>query len=320
MDTDPVSSVLDRNRYAEHPEVNKALEFLTASVDEAVNMGTHVEKWLFGEASKHAPIYDPPLLLLRHFVEMVDACSILIRKGAARPTKANLRAALEAYLQLRYLTDDEGNLEKRSRDYITCHLYRQLKRYRQVDPNTELGKQFRSRLGEKLPEDPTFGKETDDLESSREGIRDYLSTEYSDSKEAYEEYREKHGSGTVKWYQLRDGPQSLVELARVIGEEWLYVAYYQSFSSSIHGSNVFQEFFQTDSGDLYLDPLRNPRGATTLTLVVVTLSCRTYRHVTEYFVPGKMPELESWYEEYVMDRIQTIQEMEFDFTSPNGDD
>ncbi|MCS3662274.1 hypothetical protein GGP85_003140 [Salinibacter ruber] len=319
MDTEPIHSVLDRGQYTAHPETKKALNFLADSVGEVVNMGTHVDRWLLEAASKHAPIYDPPLLLLRHFLETVDACSILIREGATRPVKPNFRAAIEAYFQLRYLTDEEGNLEKRSRDYIACHLYRQLKRYRQIDPDTELGKQFRSRLGEKVPEDPTFG-EMDDLESRREGIRNYLSAEYSDSKRAYEEYREKHGSGTVKWYQLRSGPHSLVELARAIDEEWLYVVFYQGFSGSIHGSNVFQEFLQDGGDDFYLDPLRNPRGATTLTLVVVILSCRTYRHVTEYFVPGKMPELERWYGGHVMDRVKKIQKMEFDFTSPDGDD
>lgn len=318
MDTDPVSSFLDRNRYTEHPEVNESLEFLSASVDEIVNMGTHVHQWLFREASKNSPIYDPPLLLLQHFLEMVDACSILIREGATRPMKANLRVALEVYLQLRYLTDEKGNLERRSRDYIACHLHRQLKRYRKVDPDTELGKQFRSRLGEKIPEDPVF-EQMNDLESSREAIRNKLSTEYEKSEKAYEEYRERHSSGTVKWYQLRDGPQSLVELSQVIDEEWLYVAFYRSFSGSIHGSNVFQEFFQEDDGELYLDPLRNPRGAATLTSVVVTLSCRKYRHVTEYFVPGKMQELKSWYEGHMMERIQKIQEIDFSFTSPDGD-
>lgn len=317
MNTDPVSPVLDRNRHTEYPEVNESLEFLSASVDEIVNMGTHVYQWLFREASKNSPIYDPPLLLLQHFLEMVDACSILVREGATRPMKANLRVALETYLQLRYLTDEKGNLERRSRDYIACHLYRQLKRYRKVDPDTELGKQFRSRLGEKIPEDPVF-EQMNDLESSREAIRSMLTAEYGNSKRAYEEYREKHGSGTVKWYQLRDGPESLVKLSQVVDEEWLYVAFYQSFSGSIHGSNVFQEFLQEDDGDLYLDPLRNPRGASALTSVVMTLSCRTYRHVTEYFVPGKIQELENWYEGHVMERIRKVQEIEFNFTSPDG--
>lgn len=316
MDTEPVPSVLNRNRYAEHPEANEALNFLADSVDEVVNKGTHVHQWLLNEAPKHSPIYDPPLLLLRHFLGMVDACSILIREGATRPMKANLRAALEAYLQVRYLISEEGNLEKRSKDYIACHLHRQLKRLRQIDPDTQLGQQFRSRLGEGVPEESTLEK-VGDLEARRERVEDRLSTKYGDSNRAYEEHREKRGSGTVKWYQLRDGPRNLVELSRAVDEEGLYVAFYQSFSGFIHGSGVFHEFLQQQEGgdDLYLDPLRIPREATTLTSIAMTLACRTYRHVTKYFVPGKMPELESWYEGYVVEQVQEIQDMEFDFSS-----
>ncbi|MFB6230000.1 MAG: DUF5677 domain-containing protein [Salinibacter sp.] len=314
MDTEPVPSVLDRNRYAEHPEANEVLNFLADSVAEVVNMGTHVHQWLQREASKYSLIYDPPLLLLRHYLEMIDACSILLREGASRPMKANLRGALEAYLQLEYLMSEEGNLERRSRDYIACHLRRQLKRLRKMDPDTQLGKQFRSKLGEGVLENSSLG-EIGDLEARRERIKDRLSTEYGDSDRAYKEHREKRGSGTVKWYQLRNGPRSLVELSQAVDEERIYVVFYQSFSGSVHGSSIFQEFFQEDGEDLYLNPLRTPRGATTLTSIVMTLSCRTYRHIIECFVPGKMPKLESWYEDYVMKQVRKIQNVELDFSS-----
>lgn len=88
----PVKEIIPREV---DPRIKDLLNHFSVLISECVNFGSNIFTWK--KYSKiDAEVIAPPMLF-RHFLDLTDSISILIKEGCADPSKLLLRGLLETY-------------------------------------------------------------------------------------------------------------------------------------------------------------------------------------------------------------------------------
>lgn len=299
MPTDPYPGFHGATRLEEDENLQELLEELASGLTELVNFGTHVFGWCYEETQK--PMYDdevaPLMLQFRHLLEMTDAVQVLVAGGVVHPAKLQLRSALEAVLGMKYIID--GSLEKRSHAFLVCHLHKKKKFYQRMNRDTQLGKQFASAFDDDDLESISI-EEDIDLEEAKESTEEILKSErYKHAEEAYQRRRER-SSGSITWYELYGGPETIEQLAQEVNMEDFYKVFYRHWSKYSHAENLLQGGLYRGDDHAYLAGLRIPTWVSTVVTMTTVLSLRAYQLMMGYLVPGKRDRFKRWYmEEFV---------------------
>jgi hypothetical protein len=93
----PVPEILPREINDDH--LREILTQLALGLEQAVNFGTHILKWLaeIDTSERHRTVF---IMLLRQYLELLDAVSILVRQSSIDPCKILLRSMFEILLYL----------------------------------------------------------------------------------------------------------------------------------------------------------------------------------------------------------------------------
>ena len=119
--TEPVNEILPREL---NPDIAQILQKFSSLIDEFVNFGTHIFKWVI-EESKGTDEQMPLLMFFRDMLEKADSISILVRHSSIDPSKVLLRSIFELNLYIGYLL--EKNSDDRAMSFLVCDAIRQKK-------------------------------------------------------------------------------------------------------------------------------------------------------------------------------------------------
>lgn len=86
-------------------------------IDHLVNIGTHIVREAFDQSIDKPELMSVPLLCMSQ-LEMLDACSILLRECSLRPTALPVRTIFESSLYIRYICMDDEKLPERALSYF----------------------------------------------------------------------------------------------------------------------------------------------------------------------------------------------------------
>lgn len=304
MPTNPHPDYLDRERNRRNGEVSEALDTSADCLDEAINFGTHVLAWCTEAAASHSLEVAPLVLSLRHCLEMLDAVSVLVRKGIVAPSDTNLRSAFESLLGIKYIV--RGNLEKRGKSYIVCHLHQRLKFLSRMDPGTEMGKQFRAEL-EGSPVQSVIGDKGRNLSQMRREIKSTLEDNYPEVEKEYQKTK-NNVSGRFSWYEMYGGPNNLRELADEVEMQGWYRVLYNEWSRTSHARDVIDRTLFTSGEESYMESLRTPTGISSVVVSSTNICLVACKDMIEYLVPGKRGTFEKWYMKEIRSRHTNIAE------------
>ena len=294
MPTKPISDLLQRKRRAES---QNALDTLADSLEEVVNFGTHVFVWHAEANAGKSDEVVPVALFFRHFLEMIDAVSVLIRHSSIDPSKTCLRSAFEATVQLKWIMDSESS--KRGMAFMTWHVHQRLKLYRRHDLNTQQGKQLSSQLKGSAFEN-IDATDIFDLEGARSNLRSLLSKPlYQECETEYQQLRDS-GERNPQWYRFFGGPRNLEQLATEVGMPAWYQILYREWSGTTHATDVLTGKIRGDENESQIMQMRAPAGAKRVFFFSVTLALQTYRSLMKTSDPSKLRNIRTWYETEVM--------------------
>ena len=284
----PVDEIIPRTS-----EVQDTLNKFSLGIERAVNFGSNVIKWDL-EATRGKDEKIPPILILRHFVELLDSISILIKSSSIDPNKVILRAMLEVYFGMDYLF--EKDTDERSMAFLVCHLHKKLKVYKNLDPASTNNKQFLT----EIQSDKSF----DTLDLSRiPNIKDaILNTEAQLNLPIYQKAEAEYQrliSSKIKnpyWYQFFNGPINLRELAKHLKLSALYEILYRHWSGSTHSTDVIEgKILPSTVGGFDLIQIRYARDAQTITTYALTWSFKVFELFIKNRLPDRHHDYVSWY-------------------------
>jgi hypothetical protein len=280
-------------RQIEDKELEKILNAFSWGLDRAVDFGSKVIKWDI-ETARGQDDNLPITLSLRHFIELIDGASILIKKASVDPAKLLLRGALETYFGLEYIF--EKDTKQRCMSFLVWHAHKKLKTYRRLDNSTQQGKQFEQAIRKdeilsdfSLPTIPQLAAAIDNLEN-------LLKLPLYQQSEA--EYQRLVGQGEKNppWYRLFNGPKKIEELAKQLNLSSFYEVLYRDWSGPTHGTDILQgKIFRNATETVDFVQIRYPKDAQSVVSWGITLSIRMYQTFIQHRLPDKKEELKNWY-------------------------
>src|SRR5690348_1216563 len=156
-------------RQIEDKELEKVLNAFSRGLDQVVDFGSNLVKWDV-ETARGQDDNLPITLSLRHYLELIDGASILIKKASVDPAKLLLRGALETYFGLEYIF--EKDTQQRCMSFLVWHAHKKLKTYKRLDGSTQQGKQLEQAIKKdellsdfSLPTIPRLTSAIDNLEN-----------------------------------------------------------------------------------------------------------------------------------------------------------
>ena len=119
------------------PRVETLVNNLSDVIDNFVDFGSNILKW--DTEVKRTEEYNAPIMMTyRHFLELVDSTSVLIRQSSIDPCKLILRGMLESYFSLAYML--EANTEDRCMGFLVWTVHKKISALERADPNSLQGK------------------------------------------------------------------------------------------------------------------------------------------------------------------------------------
>lgn len=287
----PVQEIVPRE--LNNDRVRELLEYLSKGIDETVNFGSHILKWDMDTArggDENLPI----ILSLRHFLELIDSISILVKNSSIDPCKLILRGALETYFSIEYLLEDK-TLD-RSMAFMVWHTHRNLKSYKRLDSKSEQGRQLQHKMnsdksvdGFKIPDIPELNHAIGNLESLLQ------KPSYQKANQEYLRLKNK-GEKNPTWYRFFDGPKNVQELAEHLKLSGLYETLYRSWSGPTHGTDILQgKLFGSVDNKAEIVQIRYPKDVQMIASYAMTFSLKTFSTIIERRLPFKKSKYDEWY-------------------------
>jgi hypothetical protein len=289
--TEPIEEIHPRQ---EDPEIEKLLIEFSKGIEEVVNFGTHVLKWEVTEATgtdENIPV----AMMLRHFLEMMDAVSILVRKSSIDPCKPLLRGILETFFGLEYIL--EADTKNRALAFLIWHYHKDLKLSKKLTP----GEQSYNQLKSKLNQDKTLSGQSNP--PSIPGLdKHILNLEKLISLPLYDEVEKEYqsliasGRKNPAWHQLFNGPENIEQLANHLKRQGLYEVLYRSWSGPTHGTDIItSKLSQSAEGHAEIVQIRYVKDAQMVTQFAFTLGIMVYQLLTDKRIPNHKLNVANWY-------------------------
>ena len=280
-------------RQIEDKELEKILNAFSWGLDKVVDFGSNLVKWDIDTARGHEDNL-PITLSLRHYIELIDGTSILVKKASVDPAKLLLRGALETYFGTEYIF--EKDTKQRCMAFLVWHAHKKLKTYKRLDSSTEQGKQLEQAIKkDELLSDfslPTIPK----LAAAIDNLENLLKLPLYHQAEA--EYQRLVGLGEKNptWYRLFNGPNNVDELAKRLNLSSFYEMLYRDWSGPTHGTDILQgKIFRNAIDTVDFVQIRYPRDAQSVVSWGITLSIRMFQTFIDHRLPDKKEEFKKWY-------------------------
>ncbi|HEX8696986.1 MAG TPA: hypothetical protein VF746_31500 [Longimicrobium sp.] len=259
-------------------------------------------------------------LLLRHAVEMADGVDELVRAGAVQPSLLQVRAILEARMQLLYVLGARNPVspnplgprdhdpvprdrtgaaltgaalaqvqDSRGAAYFVAEIRRQLRRVESLDP-AAMGDRLEELLGTRtVPSYITDPAVQAEATAGAASLRAILSEPaYAPANAEFDRMRGR-SSHDVQWYSLWGGPRSVRALARSVGMAFQYDAMYAGSSRVTHGGDVLAQLGRKlAGGGRSVAPLRQPDRLRDVVASYVIHMLMLYRSVMEEVRPDEL--------------------------------
>jgi hypothetical protein len=307
--TKPVEEVIPRKL----PEnVEQQLAKFAIILEEVVNFGSNVVDWdKFPKIDGDHNI--TPTMLFRHFLDLIDAISVLVYKGSGDSMKLQARAALEVMFYIEYLF--EKDTIDRSMAFLVEDAVRLIRATKKLIPNNEAGKaQHKKFEDESVLKSFRELKDFTELEKFVESKEKLLSM--PQYKKAYEELKrlESIGEKNPKWYRYFNGPKNIEQLAKYLKQSTMYDIIYRNWSGSVHGTDIYLGKLSTDGkGKTYITQIRFAKDVQDIVLWSMLSSINVFRTYTVNRIPEKINHLVKWYQEQmpIIDKLQERQWLVF---------
>ena len=287
---DPVDDIIPREP---DPKVEELMNKLNIVISKFVDFGSNILKW--DTEVKRTEAYNTPIIMsYRHFLELVDAISILIAQSSVDPCKPLLRSMLETYFSLAYML--ETDVANRGMSFLVWHIHKQIKAHMRNDSTSEMGKQLRKKLSDdkltgnlRLPDDPQSSVKIAALEATHQ------ESAYQQAEQEYQRLRSSNEKNPP-WYRFYGGPKNIEEMANHLNLMALYDVVYRRWSGPTHGTDVivgkasvsadgFAEIFQ----------LRHFGDVQEVAQWTLSLSLRMFKLYIDERLPAKTNDYAAWY-------------------------
>jgi len=202
MKIQEIKEILSRNSQTEE------LQNLSSFLDDTINFGTHLLKWEIEKnlAIKENVVYQT---FFKNILDNADGISILIKHWSVENAKLLFRVLIENILSLEYLLEKDS--KKRAIAYIVCTINKEINFFKKMDPQTDVGKEFRA----KLQKDKVF-KNISIPYSERIKQDSEARLEIPGFESVEKEYQKASSSKkNPSWYSLFDGQKIFNNLLRI---------------------------------------------------------------------------------------------------------
>ncbi len=232
-----------------------------------------------------------------HVVEMLDGVEVLLAAAAVAPAQVVLRAAFEAFLTVEHVTERES--ERRAAAYVVADIHKRIHGLERLDLKTPRGKQFAASMAKDKHGANVSIPNLEDRSESRDGYHKLLEEPHlSEANEEYERTRarlKKHPPFHALW----NGPQSLEQLATVLGRPGEYDLMYRQWSNTAHGTDLQRQLRGAD-GQPAIERVRNGEGLVTTYLHSLTMGLNAIHQLLSHYRPDELKTLyEHWYAEKI---------------------
>ena len=287
----PVDDIIPRKP---EPEIEELMNKLNVVISKFVDFGSNILKW--DTEVKRTEAYNTPIMMsYRHFLELVDAISILITQSSVDPCKPLLRSMLETYFSLAYMLEiDEAN---RGMSFLVWHIHKQIKAHMRNDSTSEMGKQLRKKLSDdkltgnlKLPDYPESSMKITALEATLQ------EPAYQQAEQEYQRLR-LSGERNPPWYRFYGGPKNIEEMANHLNMMALYDVVYRGWSGPIHGTDIIVgKATLSADGSAEIFQLRHFGDVQEVAQWTLSLSLMMFKLYIDKRLPAKTNDYAAWYQ------------------------
>lgn len=276
--------------------IRPIINWFADTLDEVVNFGSNIIEW-DNKPTSEGEENIAPVMLLRHFLDVVDSISILSRNATGDPAKILARAALETTLYLEYLF--EKDTRNRAMAFLVEDILRLIKSIKKIHPAKKESKEtyetFRSEdLLSNLNLTKNDALELDNFIESKESM-----LQLPHFKKAFQEYEKlkKNGEANPKWYRYFDGPRNIEALAIHLKQRSLYEIIYRKWSGSVHGTDIYLGKITSteDPGRVDIVQIRFVKDVQEVVGYTLIMACKVYRLYTQARIPEKAMDYANWY-------------------------
>jgi Family of unknown function (DUF5677) len=268
---------------------HKLIELACPPLREAINKATHVLEECQRSASQ-VPDQDLPVMMtFLHLVEMADGVETLLSASAVHPAKLLLRSMFEATLTISYIL--KGDTKRRSFAWLVCRTHRRLSAFEIMSSKTQSGHDFRAEAKEDEWKADLEASPADEVEAAVENLRKLVKQD--NYAEAEAEYRRLSKKRKPEWYSFHDGPVTIRELAKDLGQLSSYQFLYKTWSELTHAGDGGRWLTQTTSGGAAFHALRNPADLIHVAHFAISFLLSTMRKMLQKYAPGH--DLKDWY-------------------------
>lgn len=242
---------------------------------------------------EHLPI----LLNSYHALELIDAATILVRKGSVRASQLQQRSVFEALLAVDYIM--QANTVRRAHAYlVVADVLPRLRSYDLADPASAVSANLRRLVGREgtphwnwLDHVPPV-----DTEAARAGLRRLLDRPlFKEALTEYEKVKAAKRRRSPDWYELYEGPQGLENLAATVGWGSYYQILYRLWSRHAHGEQLVRRVKPGPAGGVVLEPWRDGHDVETAVNVLASFSLHLMRRLLEFYLPAQKEAWAGWY-------------------------
>lgn len=238
----------------------------------------------------------PVLLFLRNLISTVDGIAVLVKHSITEPANNLLRTALENFLSIEYLLQDDQLATQRAASFMVWFFIEQQRWLKKGDIHSTyyqelIKKHQRDKAFHNIP--PMVMPMADEQRKKLEAIFDIPN--YKQTKIEYDRTRQARRK-TPSWYELYDGPGSLEDLANRAGYPAVYEMLYRGLSFSTHGNNIISGKLQFNE-TLNAEPvhLRDSYGAES-----IVNHCMNFCKMAYYtLVTKRMPFMANCYNQWL---------------------
>ncbi|MGA2622544.1 MAG: DUF5677 domain-containing protein [Bacteroidota bacterium] len=274
--------------------LREILSQLSLGLERTTDFGMHLLKW-FAEvdsSERHRIVF---MMLLRQFLELLDAISILVRQSSIDPCKPVLRSMFEIFLSFEYMLQEDT--KKRANAFVVAYIYSVLRDYRKADPSTAEGKEHIRKImsNQKFPvssspTNPDWATNIQMLET------ELALPDYEETRKEYISLQAKT-HGYPRWYSLYDGPRSIEQLAARVKLSALYESHYRVWSGPLHGTDVFaNKSSPIGQGKVGVVQIRYVKDAQLVCANAFTIALGLFRTFVDALLPEYQGQLKSWFQ------------------------
>jgi len=296
--TKPINEILPREIQS---QVRQTLTNFSELIDEFVNFGTHVFKWVI-EQSKGSDEQMPLMMFLRDMLEKADSISILIKNSSVDPSKVILRSLFELHLFVCYLLEE--HFTDRSMSFLVWDAKRKIRLNKKFDKDSSSFQQTKKlMLKDKSIDYPTMLDHLPSVRPALDTLNSLLKREeYIRINKEYERTK-RNGPANPSWYSLFNGPKNVQELAFRVEVPFLYEILYRDWSGNVHSTDVVSGKIVKKKGSNALNnkvegdiiQIRLPKDAQSVVSYTLILMLRTFIFLRDKKIPDKDSQIKEWH-------------------------